>query len=110
MACLQFCRDGGSHGDGHYSHTSHHVLDHHPYDCLRTMCVVVGGTKQELEPLLCRLGFETLDEFRKKGILNIGDDQTEKVAMTSRKAACVRVLVVLQFLNYLEDPLFRFRS
>src|ERR1700690_531537 len=110
MAFLQLSSDGGRHGNGHYSHAAHHVFDHHPHDSLRPVCVVIGGTEQEVKTLFYRLGFETLDEFRKEGIFNIGDDQAEEVAMTLRQTACMRVLVVLQLLNYLEDASFCFRG
>src|ERR1700733_11810106 len=110
MAFLELSGDGGGHRNGHHSHTPHHVFNHHPHDSLSSLRVVISGAKQEVEPLLYGLGFEALDEFRKEGIFNIGDDQTEEVAMASRQAACMRVLIVLQVLNYLEDALFCLRG
>src|ERR1700683_1813084 len=110
MAFLELSGDGGGHRNGHHSHTPHHVFNHHPHDSLSSLRVVISGAKQEVDHLLYGLGFEALDEFRKEGIFNIGDDQTEEVAMASRQAACMRVLIVLQVLNYLEDALFCLRG
>ncbi len=79
----------------HNGHSAHFVLNHSPDGCLRIDLLVVRHSKYEFQMFSVASSFKTFNQLREKRILDIGDDQSKRIAVAANQQTCRCVLVII---------------
>src|SRR5207253_3040005 len=88
---------------GHHRNTPHFVLNDLAHRRLGAAGLVVGIAQQKVESVLQGGGLEALNDFGKKRVTDIGDNEAKKIAPAAHQATRVDVLVETELSNDLLD-------